>query len=189
MNPPQGGQTPADPELAKLDNHLKSLGVVQIFLGFTGLASTAVAAMQGLGSPDPLVRRVYEALWTGELGFWMKTQTGVAALVLLLLLSAGFANTKRKAIALPLTLTHAVGSILTQLFGFWVFFAQMWPVLVRLADELGPAGIGAMAGAVAAIGVGALLGFILPVYELWVVTRPRVREVFVDRSHLAARFE
>lgn len=166
----------ADPELAKLENHVNALGITQLALGIMGAASCVMLLFQGLfGGPG--AQEVYTLLWSGELGMWMKLQTALGFVSALALVGVGAVTQKKRPFARPLSFAHGAFSLAVVALNGWLIFGVMVPLLGDFADSAGPVGTAALWGGIAGGSLGALFGLLFPILELWVMTRPRIREV------------
>jgi hypothetical protein len=151
------------------------VAILQLAFGGVGLLGLVNAAFKTELASDPISRKMYEKMGSGEMGTWMRVSNGVGLVLALLLLAAGFALLRRRAIGRTLTLVHAVSALIVN-----VVSTLIGPLLDELPPGFGPAGDIFKTTFRGAVFFGVGTGLVLPAAEWYLVTRPGVREVLQD---------
>jgi hypothetical protein len=165
---------PPPPEVTKLAKRLRTLAIIQLVFGGIGL----LGMVNGLIPPgrDPIQKKLYEMMWQGEMRTWMITSSALGVVITLLLVAAGFSLYRRKLIGRTLTIAHGAIASVTSIANYFIMQDLLRKVFAEVAKSLGPAAdmfLKAMAGTQI---FSLLLGFALYLVEIYVVTRPGVKE-------------
>jgi hypothetical protein len=169
---PHGGYP--SPEATKLAKRLRTLAIVQLAFGGIGL----LGMNNGLIPPgrDPTQKKLHELMWGGEMRTWMIASTALGVTLTLLLVAAGYSLYRRKLVGRTLTIAHGAIAAVTSIGNYFITQDLLRKVFAEVAKNLGPAAdvfIKAMSGVQV---FSLLLGFALYIVEVYVVTRPGVKE-------------
>jgi hypothetical protein len=169
---PYGGYP--SPEETKLAKRLRTLAIVQLAFAGIGL----LGMINGLIPPgrDPTQKKLHELLWQGEMRGWMIASSALGVAITLLLAAAGYGLYRRKALGRTLTIAHGAVASVTSIGNYFIMQDVLRKVFAEVAKSLGPAAdvfIKAMAGTQI---FSLLLGFALYLVEIYLVTRPGVKE-------------
>lgn len=168
---PYGPPPPVDDKLAK---RLRTLAIVQLAFAGIGL----LGMINGLIPPgrDPTQKKLHELMWQGEMRTWMIASSALGIGITLLLAAAGYGLYRRKTFGRTLTIAHGAIASVTSIVNYFIMQDLLRKVFAEVAKSLGPAAdvfIKAMAGTQI---FSLLLGFALYLVEIYLVTRPGVKE-------------
>lgn len=171
--PPPTVEPPAP---AAPSSGLKILGIAQCALGVFGLLSAPLTLVTRALAQDPGSRRVQHLLWDGWLGAWTYLSLAIGTALAVLLIVAGVGVIKGRALGRKLSLVHAATAIALVIIGQIIAATALYPALFELASSGSAAERGGAIGGVVGGLFGSLIGLILPAVELYVMTRPHVKE-------------
>lgn len=169
---------PVPPPPAPPSSGLRLLGIAQCALGVFGLGAAPLTLITRFVARDPSSRKVQELLWEGWLGAWNYASLGLGTLTAALLIAAGLGVVRGKPWGRTLTLAHAVAAIALVVIGQVVSVTLLYPALWQLGTGGTAAERGGAIGGVVGGLFGGLVALALPAIELYVMTRPSVREYF-----------
>jgi hypothetical protein len=158
---------------------LRLLGIAQCALGAFGLLAAPITVITRVVAQDAGSRRVQELLWEGWLGAWTWTSLVLGTLLAVTLIAAGVGVVRGMRWGRSLTLAHGVLAILHVVSGQVVSVVFLYPALWALGTGGNAAERGGAVGGVIGGFFGSLVALVLPVIELWVMTRPSVRETYL----------
>lgn len=157
---------------------LRLLGIAQCALGVFGLGAAPLTLITRFVASDPASRRVQELLWEGWLGAWTYLSLALGTLLAAGLIAAGVGVVRAVPWGRTLTLVHAVGAIGHAVVGQIVAVALLYPALWELGSSGSAVERGGAIGGVVGGLFGSLVALVLPVVELYVMTRPSVKAIF-----------
>lgn len=168
---------PAAPAAAPAPSSgLKILGIAQCALGVFGLLSAPLSLLTRAMARDPGSQRVQHLLWDGWLGAWTYASLLIGTALAVLLIVAGVGVLKGRALGRRLSMIHAVAAIALVVVGQIVAVVGLYPALFELAASGSAAERGGAIGGVVGGLFGSLVALVLPAVELYVMTRPDVKE-------------
>ena len=167
-------------DFPKLAKRLKTLAIVQLTFGGLGL----FGILNGLMPPgrDPIQRKLYDALWNGEIATWMRISSALGGLIALLLCAAGYSLYKQQPLGRTLTLIHAGVAFVVGTISYFITRDVMSKILEDVAKSMGPAGDVFRMTMSAAQWGGLLFGCALYLVEAFLVTRPGVEELLAHNA-------
>lgn len=166
-----------DFETKKAISNVKSLGTAQYLFGAIGLATPLIAMSRRTGHMGGVMKELDDLLYTGDVGFYTWSAMATTVVAALFLIGCGAATSKLKPVARTLTLVHVALGFANGLFNVVVAFGIMVPALLQFADRAGPAGLGGAIGGIIGGFIGGIFGFLFPGLELWMITRPKVKDI------------
>jgi hypothetical protein len=175
-----GADAEAELERKKVVSNVQSLGIGQIVVGALGMVSPIYAFMLRNGRMGGALKRLDDLLWTGTIGTYMVSALASSLVVSLFLVGVGLTTQKLRPVARSLTFAHAALGFANGLYNLIVVFAITVPALLAFADAEGAVGIGGAVGGIAGGAFGGFFSLLFPALELWVMTRPGVRDVLVE---------
>jgi hypothetical protein len=171
---PEGQYGSVDPGHEKNTRRLRTLGIVQLVFAGLGVLSLINSLLPN--NKDPIARRLNEVMWSGELGTWMRVSTGIGFVFTVVLALAGWCLLKRNPLGRTLTLAHGIGALGFGVVSFFVTRSLMSTMIATVASDLGPAGQIFKTTFEIALIFGFLFGSAVQLLELWLITRPGVKE-------------
>lgn len=155
---------------------LKLLGIAQCALGAFGIATAPLALITRALVQDPGSRQVQDLLWDGWLGAWTYASLTLGTALAVLLIVAGVAVTRGRALGRKLSIAHALATLALVVVGQIVTALLLYPALLELAANGGAAERGGAVGGIAGGLLGSAVALVLPAIELVVMSRPQVKE-------------
>lgn len=180
---PEGFQPPPPPSPAELppaapSSGLRLLGIAQCALGVFGLGAAPLTLITRFMARDPGSRKVQELLWEGWLGAWTYASLAIGTVIAFVLIAAGIGVVRGLPWGRTLTLVHGAVATAQVIVGQVVAVALLYPALWQLGSGGTAAEKGGAIGGVLGGLFGSLLALALPAIELYVMTRPQVKEFF-----------
>jgi hypothetical protein len=174
FRPPPPAPAPPPPP----STGLRFLGITQCALGVFGLAGAPITVLTRLVARDPGSLRVQELLWDGWLGVWTYASLVIGTLLAFVLIAAGAGVLQGRPFGRTLSLAHAGGALMHVVLGQIIAVALLYPALWQLGSSGSAIERGGAVGGVLGGIVGSLFTLVLPAVELYVMTRPTVKEAF-----------
>ncbi|HTJ83079.1 MAG TPA: hypothetical protein VL400_15265 [Polyangiaceae bacterium] len=174
---PEGG-FPVHPYFVqKLQGNVKILGGIQIGLGVIGgLGVIASNAMLGSMSTNPVQKQMNDIFHTGTIGTWMDASQYVGVALAIILVVAGVSLVRLRPLGRPLSIAHATLAAVMVVVGLYMNIVYVFPALDDFARQGGVvAEAGARGGKIGGY-VGSIIGLVLPAFELYLMTRPGIRQ-------------